>query len=127
MGDMLSPALQGEVLYYLHHEMLGRIWYFKDLDGSSAVHARTFIIEAARCLELKLFGPGELVNRERTLFIVRRGICMRASFESYMDASSQLALPLPQARPRRPNSDQTSLGFYEKRWPRIYICGGYWG
>ncbi|CAK0874979.1 unnamed protein product, partial [Prorocentrum cordatum] len=87
----LSPALQGEVLYYLHHDWLEKVWYFRGPGGDGELRGvggvdHAFIIEAARCLELKLHGPKEVVGRERTLFIVRRGICVRMSFEAHMES-----------------------------------------
>ncbi|CAK0910841.1 unnamed protein product [Prorocentrum cordatum] len=70
--DQLSPSLQGEVLLHLHKKWIKGVWYFSHSDDS-------FVVAASRLVQMCAFAPDEEVYQERTLFIVRRGLCARGS------------------------------------------------
>jgi len=66
--DQMSPTLQGEFAMFLHQRWIKKVWYLSDMN-------REIIIWAARNLSLMIYAPHEEIIEERTLFIVRRGVC----------------------------------------------------
>lgn len=66
--EQMSPLLQGEFALYLHQQWLGKVWYLREMN-------REIIVWAARHLTVMVFAPDEEVLAERTLFMVRRGVC----------------------------------------------------
>jgi hypothetical protein len=115
--EQLSSHLQGQVLYFLHIPWISKIWYFRGLMDNDA-----FITETSRSLEVKLYAPSEGVTQERTLFIVRRGICIRLSTRAY-----NINLPKPPASSYSQLAGSDRVGFYERRWPVVHIFDTFWG
>jgi len=65
--DHMSPVLQGEFSLFVHQRWVRKVWYLRDMN-------REVIVWATRHLTVMVFAPNEEVYRERTLFIVRRGV-----------------------------------------------------
>jgi potassium voltage-gated channel Eag-related subfamily H protein 7 len=68
--DQMSPQLQGECAMYLHEKWMRKVWYLQDM-------SREIVVWAARHLTLMVYAPHEEVLQERTLYIVRHGVCLR--------------------------------------------------
>ena len=64
----LSPALQVEVMMFVHAHWIDSIWFLKDLDAPVKVRV-------AMAMEQKVLGPGEVAPR-RYLYVIARGTCM---------------------------------------------------
>merc|ERR1719188_2929712 len=69
--DQMSPQLQGECAMFLHQKWIGQVWYLKGMPSE-------VVVWAARHLTLMVYAPHEEVLPERTLFIVRHGVCASA-------------------------------------------------
>jgi len=68
--DQMSPSLQGEVALCVHGRWIQSVRFLREI-GTNV------FIWIARCLTTMVYAPREEVFRERTLFIIRRGICAR--------------------------------------------------
>lgn len=66
--QMLSPALQGEVVWCTNQRWLRRVWFF-----SRAEHQ--FMVEVALALVPMVFSPGEIAHNGY-MYIVHRGIAL---------------------------------------------------
>lgn len=64
----LSPALQVEVILFIHRHWLAEIWFIKDLDAPVKVRL-------AMGMEPKVLAPGEVAPRS-VLYVVERGKVM---------------------------------------------------
>lgn len=70
--QQMSPMLQGQMAMQLHKAWLEKVWYLREIDGQA-------LVNIARRLQADFFAPNEEVACSRTLFILRRGICIRRS------------------------------------------------
>mmetsp|Transcript_142885 Transcript_142885/g.456432 ORF Transcript_142885/g.456432 Transcript_142885/m.456432 type:complete len:659 (-) Transcript_142885:69-2045(-) len=68
--DQMSPMLQGQVTSSLLNTWQNKVSYIRDMD-------KDVLVRVIRQLRPMLFAPKEAILSERTLFIVRRGICLR--------------------------------------------------
>jgi len=64
----ISPALQVEVVLYIHRQWLGTIWFIRDLEAAVKVRL-------AMSMEPKVLAPGEVAPK-RMLYVVQRGKVM---------------------------------------------------
>merc|ERR1719343_369491 len=69
--QQLSPMLQGKISMHLHHHWIEKVWYLQYISN------KDIIIGISRRLKTMVFAPSEEIFFERTLFIVRRGLCIR--------------------------------------------------
>jgi len=68
--DQVSPMLQGEISMHLHKHWIDKVWYLRGMQ-------RQIVVGIARKLSTMVYAPSEEIYSERTLFIVRRGMCIR--------------------------------------------------
>eukprot|EP00440_Ansanella_granifera_P003816 gb/GFBE01004141.1/.p1 GENE.gb/GFBE01004141.1/~~gb/GFBE01004141.1/.p1 ORF type:complete len:618 (+),score=71.59 gb/GFBE01004141.1/:1-1854(+) len=68
----MSPMLQGEVSVQMLGDWMHKVPYLANMDPD-------VLVNVARKLQPMLYAPNEAVCSERSLFIVRRGICMRGA------------------------------------------------
>ena len=66
--QMLSPALQGEVVWAVNERWLRRVWFFESAE-------RPFMVEVALSLMPMVFSPGEIAT-SGYLYVVHRGIAL---------------------------------------------------
>lgn len=66
----MSPMLQGEISTQLLGDWLHMVPYLVHMDPD-------ILVQVARMLNPMLYAPNEIVRCERSLFVVRRGICLR--------------------------------------------------
>jgi len=66
----MSPMLQGEVSEQLVDEWIHKVPYVKAMSADA-------LAQVARKLKPMLFAPTEAISGERSLYIIRRGVCMR--------------------------------------------------
>jgi hypothetical protein len=147
--SQLSPALQGEILLHLHKKWIREVWYFSHSDDS-------FVVAAAQRLGMCAFAQDEEVHVERTLFIVRRGICARASNTPFASEIRRAVRGKSNSGPPTPclgtneafdhldgyehvslngsadeeglrYCDEEGLSYGERLWPRVYAPGSFWG
>jgi hypothetical protein len=69
--QQLSPMLQGKISMHLHHHWIEKVWYLRHISD------KDMIIGISRRLKTMVFAPSEEIFFDRTLFIVRRGLCIR--------------------------------------------------
>mmetsp|Transcript_16697 Transcript_16697/g.28405 ORF Transcript_16697/g.28405 Transcript_16697/m.28405 type:complete len:584 (-) Transcript_16697:199-1950(-) len=67
--ERMSPMLQGVVARQLSEQWLSKVRYLQLLDQET-------LVAVARKLTPQLFAPHEAIEKQRTLFVVRRGVCM---------------------------------------------------
>lgn len=67
--ERMSPMLQGVVARQLSEQWLSKVPYLQALDQET-------LVAVARKLTPQLFAPNEAIEKQRTLFVVRRGVCM---------------------------------------------------
>ncbi|CAK0874265.1 unnamed protein product [Prorocentrum cordatum] len=139
--SQLSPALQGEILLHLHKRWIKEVSYFSHSDD-------LFVVAAAQRLDICAFAQDEEVHMERTLFVVRKGICARASntpFASELwrathDKSGSASPSLGVGRHETLQDygseslvssvgfeNEEGLSYCERLWPRVYAPGSFWG
>jgi len=70
--EQMSPLLQGEMAMVLHKETLDQVWYLRSLEDEA-------IVSIARRLRTAVFAPQEQLSGHRTLFMLKRGVCVRRS------------------------------------------------
>lgn len=68
--DQMSPALQGETALAAHAHWVKRVPF---LHGLSQTH----IVLMMQKLEIIVYTPKERLDRDRTLFVIKAGVCMR--------------------------------------------------
>lgn len=68
--DQLSPNMQGEISLMLHNEWIGKVRYLRHQDT-------TALMPVLHHLRAMMYGPGEMTSKERCLYIVWRGLCIR--------------------------------------------------
>jgi hypothetical protein len=66
--DQMSPKLQGEFALFMHQKWIEKVWYLRNMPHE-------IIVFMSRNLDMAVYSPNEEVFSDRTLFIVRRGIC----------------------------------------------------
>mmetsp|Transcript_49419 Transcript_49419/g.124462 ORF Transcript_49419/g.124462 Transcript_49419/m.124462 type:complete len:705 (-) Transcript_49419:116-2230(-) len=66
--DQMSPKLQGEFAFFMHSRWIEKVWYLRNMPHE-------IIVFMSRNLKMAVYSPNEEVFSDRTLFIVRRGIC----------------------------------------------------
>mmetsp|Transcript_49418 Transcript_49418/g.124457 ORF Transcript_49418/g.124457 Transcript_49418/m.124457 type:complete len:684 (-) Transcript_49418:116-2167(-) len=66
--EQMSPMLQGEFALFSHQKWIEKVWYLRNMPHD-------IIVFMSRNLKMAVYSPNEEVFSDRTLFIVRRGIC----------------------------------------------------
>jgi len=66
--DQMSPKLQGEFALSMHQKWIEKVWYLRNMPHE-------IIVFMSRNLNMAVYSPNEEVFSDRTLFIIRRGIC----------------------------------------------------
>merc|ERR1719277_495094 len=69
--EQMSPMLQGEFALFSHQQWIEKVWYLRNMPHD-------IIVFMSRNLKMSAFSPNEEVFSDRTLFILRRGICALA-------------------------------------------------
>jgi len=66
--DQMSPKLQGEFAHFMHKQWINQVWYLEHMPHE-------ILVSLSRRLDPAVYAPNEEVFSDRTLFIVRQGIC----------------------------------------------------
>jgi len=68
--DLLSPCIQGEVTLSVHKQWVNKVPFFDRLSSETMIYV-------VNCLAMMVYAPTECIQKERTLFIVKRGVGFR--------------------------------------------------
>jgi len=66
--DQMSPMLQGEFAWFSNQQWIEKVWYLRDMPHD-------VIVFMSRQLKMAAYSPNEEVFSDRTLVIIRRGMC----------------------------------------------------
>mmetsp|Transcript_15496 Transcript_15496/g.38712 ORF Transcript_15496/g.38712 Transcript_15496/m.38712 type:complete len:633 (-) Transcript_15496:160-2058(-) len=69
--EQMSPMLQGEFALFSHQKWIEKVWYLRNMPHE-------VIVFMSRNFKMAAYSPDEEIFSDRTLFIVRRGICALA-------------------------------------------------
>lgn len=66
--EHISPKLQGELAHFMHETWIRKVWYLREMPFQ-------LLTSLSRSLTLAAYCPDEEILAERTLCIIRRGVC----------------------------------------------------
>jgi len=69
--EQMSPMLQGEFAWFSHSTWIEKVWYLRNMPHD-------VIVFMSRQLKMSAYSPNEEVFSDRTLVIIRRGVCALA-------------------------------------------------